>query len=96
MFSREAFAWEGLDPSPLMVIPPSIDAFAPKNQGMSFTSVTPAARWACARQPRDPHRAVFERLDGSVGFVRHQAEMLEEAPLRLDAPLLAQSRGGIA
>ena len=91
VFSREVFAWEGLDPRRVMVIPPSIDAFAPKNQGMSFTSVTAVLRAAgLARDHADPHRAVFERLDGSVGFVRHRAQMLEEAPLRLDAPLLAQ------
>jgi trehalose synthase len=91
VFSREAFAWEGLDPERVMVIPPSIDAFAPKNQVMSFTSVTAVLRAAgLAQNHADPHRAVFERLDGSVGFVRHRADMLEEAPLRLDAPLLAQ------
>jgi trehalose synthase len=91
VFSREAFAWEGLDPARVTVIPPSIDAFAPKNQTMSFTSVTAVLRAAgLARDHADPHRAVFERLDGSVGFVRHPAAMLEEAPLRLDAPLLAQ------
>ena len=44
VFSREAFAWEGLDPARVMVIPPSIDAFAPKNQTMSFTSVTAVLR----------------------------------------------------
>jgi trehalose synthase len=91
VFSREAFAWEGLDPARVTVIPPSIDAFAPKNQTMSFTSVTAVLRAAgLAQDHADPHRAVFERLDGSVGFVRHSAAMLEEAPLRLDAPLLAQ------
>jgi trehalose synthase len=91
VFSREAFAWEGLDHARVTVIPPSIDAFAPKNQTMSFTSVTAVLRAAgLAQDHADPHRAVFERLDGSVGFVRHQAAMLEEAPLRLDAPLLAQ------
>jgi trehalose synthase len=91
VFSREAFAWEGLDPKRVMVIPPSIDAFAPKNQAMSFTSITAVLRAAgLAHNHADPHRAVFERLDGSVGFVRHRAAMLEESPLRLDAPLLAQ------
>jgi len=91
VFSRESFAWEGLDPDRVMVIPPSIDAFAPKNHGMAFTSVTAVLRAAgLAHNHADPHRAVFERLDGSVGFVRHRAEMLEEAPLHLDAPLLAQ------
>ena len=32
VFSREAFEWEGLDKEDVTVIPPSIDAFAPKNQ----------------------------------------------------------------
>ena len=91
VFSREAFAWEGLAPERVTVIPPSIDAFAPKNQAMSFTSITAVLRAAgLARNHADPHRAVFERLDGSVGFVRHRAEMLEESPIRLDVPLLAQ------
>jgi hypothetical protein len=31
VFSRQAFAWEGLDKE-VTIIPPSIDAFAPKNQ----------------------------------------------------------------
>jgi trehalose synthase len=91
VFSRRAFAWDGLDPARMMVIPPSIDAFSPKNHAMSFTSVVAVLRAAgLAQNHADPRRAVFERLDGSVGFVRHCAEVLEEAPLRLDAPLLAQ------
>jgi trehalose synthase len=32
VFSRSAYAWEGLNPEMITVIPPSIDAFAPKNQ----------------------------------------------------------------
>src|SRR6185295_3018091 len=37
-----------------------------------------------------PHRAVFERLDGSVGYVQRRAQMVEEEELGLDCPLLAQ------
>ncbi len=35
VFSRKAYAWEGLDPDLISVIPPSIDAFAPKNQELA-------------------------------------------------------------
>src|SRR5436309_2582866 len=34
VFSRRAHAWEGLDPDRLALIPPSIDAFSPKNQDL--------------------------------------------------------------
>ncbi len=34
VFSRRAYAWEGLDEDRIEIIPPSIDAFAPKNQAM--------------------------------------------------------------
>jgi trehalose synthase len=91
VFSRPAFSWEGLDPSKLSVIAPSIDAFSPKNHAMSFTSVTAVLRAAgLAADHHHKSRAVYERLDGSVGHVRHEAQCFEEAPLRLDAPLLVQ------
>ena len=54
----------------MTVIAPSIDAFAPKNQAMSFTGVTAMLRAAgLAADHHNPSRAVFERLDGSVGRV---------------------------
>jgi trehalose synthase len=91
VFSREAFAWEDLDHSRVSVIPPSIDAFSPKNHGMAFTSVTAVLRAAgLAAGDHQPHRAVFERLDGSVGFVERRARLVEEKELQLDSPLLAQ------
>jgi trehalose synthase len=91
VFSREAFEWEGLDASRMTVIPPSIDAFAPKNQMMSFTAVTAVLRAAgLAADHHHPARAVFERLDGSIGTVDRSARMIEEQPLRLDSPLVAQ------
>jgi trehalose synthase len=91
VFSRPAYTWEGLDASRLSVIAPSIDAFAPKNQAMSFSSVTAVLRAAgLAADHHHRSRAIFERLDGSVGGVAREAQMLEEHALRLDAPLLAQ------
>ena len=91
VFSREAYTWEGLDHTRVSVIAPSIDAFSPKNHGMSFTSVTAVLRAAgLAADHHQPHRAVFERIDGSIGYVERRAEIAEEEELRLDIPLLAQ------
>jgi trehalose synthase len=91
VFSRPAYTWEGLDESKVTVIAPSIDAFSPKNHMMSFTSITAVLR-AAGMAADDHHhsRAIFERLDGSVGTVEHEAQCVEESPLRLDVPLLAQ------
>jgi len=91
VFTNPAYLWEGLDRAKLSVIPPSIDALAPKNHAMAFTSVT--AVLLAAGLAADHHhgsRAVFERLDGTVGRVQSQAQVVEERRLRLDVPLLAQ------
>ena len=91
VFSRPTYAWEGLDRGKVSIIPPSIDAFAPKNQVMGFTSVTATLRAAgLAADHHHPSRAAFERLDGTVGRVRRPARMVEEAALRLDTPLVTQ------
>jgi trehalose synthase len=91
VFSRPSYTWEGLDESKVSVIAPSIDAFSPKNQTMSFTAVAAVLR-AAGLAADHPHRsrAIFERLDGSVGTVEHQAQLVEERPLSLDVPLVAQ------
>jgi trehalose synthase len=91
VFSRPAYAWEGLDERRVTVIPPSIDAFSPKNQAMSYTAITAVLRAAgLAADHHHPSRAVFERLDGSVGKVERAARLIEEHALRLDTPLVVQ------
>jgi trehalose synthase len=91
IFSRGAYAWEGLDADRVTVIPPSIDAFSPKNHGMSFTTISAVLRAAhLAADGRHHPRAAFERLDGSTGTVRRAATMIEENALRLDDPLVTQ------
>ena len=91
VFSHRAYLWDGLDPAKLTVIAPSIDAFSPKNHPMSFTGVTAVLRVAgLAADHQHVPRAVFERLDGSIGHVSSQAQRVEERQLRLDVPLLMQ------
>ena len=92
VFSQPDYAWEGLDPAKLTVIPPSIDAFSPKNHALAFTSVTAVLRasgLAADRYHRHA-RALFERLDGSVGRVEAKASMIEEQQLWLGVPALVQ------
>ena len=91
VFSRLDYAWEGLDPARITVIPPSIDAFSPKNHPLSFASITAVLRAAgLAADHHHPFRAVFERLDGSTGQVTRAARIIEEEAMRLDSPLVAQ------
>jgi trehalose synthase len=91
VFSRKAFVWDDLEDDKIEIIPPSIDAFSPKNHTMSFTSVTAVLRAAgLAADHYHPARAVFERLDGSTGTVQRAARLIEDEMLRLDAPLVAQ------
>jgi len=92
VFSQPGYAWEGLEPAKLRVIAPSIDAFSPKNHAMSFTSVTAVLRAAGLAADRYHRlaRALFERLDGTVGRVQRKAQLVEEQQLWLGVPLLVQ------
>ena len=92
VFSEADYVWDGLDPAKLKVIPPSIDAFSPKNHAMSFTGVSAVLRASglTTNGAAEHSRAVFERLDGSVGRVESQVTLVEEERLALDAPLVLQ------
>jgi len=91
IFSRAGYVWEGLDRDKVSVIPPSIDAFSPKNGTLAFTGVTAVLRAVgLARDGHHASRGIFERLDGSVCPVTSKAVLVEEQQLRLDEPLLAQ------
>jgi trehalose synthase len=58
---------------------------------MSFSSVTAVLRAAgLASDHHHRSRAVFERLDGSVGNVESESKIVEEHQLRLDVPLVVQ------
>jgi trehalose synthase len=91
VFSRESFAWEGLDRERLVVIAPSIDVFAPKNIDLD-PEVVGAVLRACgvlAGGP-DPERAMFTRQDGTPGRIERRALIYEDEPLHPDAPTVVQ------
>ena len=91
MFSRESFAWDGLDRDRIVVIPPTIDVFSPKNEeldGETVRAVLNAAGLVAPDGERRPAR--FVRHDGTPGRVERTAELFEEQPLPLDAPAVVQ------
>jgi trehalose synthase len=91
VFSRESFAWEGLDRERLDVIAPSIDVFAAKNIDLEPDVVGAVLRagGVLADGP-DPERATFTRQDGSPGRIDRRALIYEDEPLHADAPTVVQ------
>lgn len=91
VFSRPEFAWEGLDPERVIIIPPSIDPFSAKNRQLSRKDVKAILQAAGLLADGDRGEApVFHRHDGSVGRIDRRAQMIEEDPLPLDVAVLSQ------
>jgi trehalose synthase len=91
VFSRESFAWEGLDRERIVVIPPSIDVFSPKNVDIDEATVRATLAIAgLVAEAAEPGSVTFERPDGTPGRVERRARMIEDAPLRLDTPVVLQ------
>jgi trehalose synthase len=81
VFSRDAFAWEGLDPERTATIAPSIDVFAPKNEDIPEEEVDAilVAAGLLGGEAGAPERAI-----------EHRADVLEEAPLPPELPFVLQ------
>jgi len=82
VFSREAFEWEGLDKQEVAIIPPSIDAFAPKNEELDRERMLSILTVAGLNQEGVSAPPTFTRLDGSPGRVDRAAQRWERRPLR--------------
>lgn len=91
VFSREAFVWEGLDRDRIAVIHPSIDPLAPKNEDLAPDVVRAVLR-ATGLLAGDGGRtaAAFVRTDGTPGRVERRTQVVEDAPLPEDAPVVLQ------
>jgi trehalose synthase len=91
VFSRQCFAWEGLENDRIIVIQPTIDAFSPKNAAQS-SEQTLAILAAAGIVPGDATTppATFTRADGTPGRVDRRAELVEVGPLAPGDPLVLQ------
>jgi trehalose synthase len=90
VFSRRAFAWEGLDDGRIHLIAPSIDAFAPKNQDLDDATTAAVLNAARLVPVGDDEPAIYTRQDGTPGRVDRDATLFQDAPLRADDPVVLQ------
>jgi trehalose synthase len=92
VFSREAFVWDGLDGERTWIVPPSIDAFSPKNQAMSPATaraiLAAAGLGGDGEGPRPP--PLFTRQDGSEARVDRAAALDADAALDWSHPVITQ------
>jgi trehalose synthase len=91
VFHREAFVWDGLDRARVVVIPPTIDVFTPKNEDIEQRSVLNVLR-KCALIDGGESAApvTFLRPDGTPGRVERQVRSVEDERLRPETPLVVQ------
>jgi trehalose synthase len=90
VFSRASFTWDDLDRDRVVVIPPSIDAFSPKNQDLDPPTVRAILRCAGIKRGKCPSGSVFLREDGTPGRVDRHADLGGSAPLVESAPFVLQ------
>jgi trehalose synthase len=90
VFSRERFVWDGLDPERVWLVPPSIDAFSPKNQDLDATVVDSILAVTGLQHGDHFSHALFHRLDGSTARVGRAAELDQDGPVPANAPLISQ------
>jgi trehalose synthase len=89
VFTRREYVFEGLPATRVAIIPPSIDAFSPKNQSMTPGQVAGILATADLVEGHgDDVR--FTRLDGSIGAVTRQADLVGGAPVPEGVPIVTQ------
>ena len=90
VFSRASFVWDDLAPGRVVVIPPSIDAFAPKNQDLDGATVSAILRCAGIETGECPPGSVFLRQDGTPGRVDRRADLGGGSRLDASEPAVVQ------
>jgi trehalose synthase len=90
VFSRAAFAWDGLPAERIAVIPPSIDAFSPKNADQTRSQALAILSAAGIIPHRNGGRPTYTRWDGTPGRVDRSAVLVEEAPLSPEDRVVTQ------
>jgi trehalose synthase len=90
VFSRQRFVWEGLDEDRIWIVPPSIDAFSPKNQDLEPEAVQAIVSAIGVGEADAAGQALFHRFDGSQARVGRRAELVQDGPVPNGAPLVSQ------
>jgi trehalose synthase len=90
VFSRERFVWEGLEEDRIWIVPPSIDAFSPKNQDLDGEAVRGVLAAIGLQDADQAGHALFRRFDGSESRVTRRADIVQDEFIPEDAPLISQ------
>ena len=91
IFSRKEFVWLGLAPAKTVIIPPSIDAFSPKNQELERHAVEGILTASGLIEGGDAGMATFVRAGGQPGLVRRSAQLVDGgSALPADARIVTQ------
>ncbi|HMA47944.1 MAG TPA: glycosyltransferase, partial [Frankiaceae bacterium] len=92
VFSRASYVPDFVDNSRLVIIPPAIDPFSPKNRPLDpEVAASILGRAGIAARSDDAVAPAYERADGSLGIVERVAEVVREGPPPpADAPLVLQ------
>ena len=90
IFSREGFAWEGIDPERVRVVMPSIDPFSPKNYAMDEESVHAVLVAAGIVDDGADGPATYAQMDGTRGRIEHRAELVQSARVGTGTRLVVQ------
>ena len=90
VFSRREFVWDELDRRRVWIVPPSIDAFSPKNQDLEPAAVGAILAVAGIQSGDETGDPNFERFDGSAARVGRSADLDQDAPVPPDVPLICQ------
>jgi trehalose synthase len=89
VFTRQAFVWDGLETRRVALIPPSIDAFSPKNVDMAPDTAR-AILGAAGVMADGAGPARFTRSDSSTAPIVNRADMIEVAPVPAGARVVTQ------
>jgi trehalose synthase len=90
VFSRQRFVWEGLEGRRIWIMPPTIDAFSPKNQPMEDEIVASVLGTIGLSTDGDLAPPVFRRNDGTPERVNRKAAIVQEDLLPADVPVVSQ------
>lgn len=91
IFSRQAFVWDCIDPARTTVIQPSIDPLSPKNQALAPADVQAILEVIGLAQPGGGSgRPVFQHGQRGERSVRRRAEIVQDGPVPMEAPIVAQ------
>jgi trehalose synthase len=90
-FSRLSYVWNGLDRQKVEIIPPCIDPFSPKNQGLEPGTVAAIlSRAGIVLSNTGTAPATFHRQDGTAAVVNAKARMIEDQPIDPRARIVTQ------